>query len=159
MSKMSKLWYEARDAIDSEKYLKASNRTLRKYLAELSIVQPWESDQKCFHAAEKKHSMINKLKKEIERRKERNFALIRKFLWAIFVALIGGVVAGIVLLKIEYTVFQHKNQPNKEIKKTAPRQQQESIPIQPLRVTKPPLSEFWGFYTTDSCRYVMCANK
>lgn len=123
MSKMSKLWYEARDAIDNEKYLKASNRALHKYLAELSIVQPWESDQKCFHAVDKKHSMMNKLKKEIERRKERNFALIRRFLWAIAVAL----VAGTILLKIEYTVFQDKNQPNKEIKQTAPRQQQESI--------------------------------
>lgn len=123
MSKMSELWYEARDAIDNEKYLKASNRTLRKYLAELSIVQPWESDQKCFHAVDKKHSMMNKLKKEIERRKERNFSLIRKFLWAIAVAL----VAGTILLKIEYTVFQDKNQPKKEIKQTAPPLQKESI--------------------------------
>lgn len=90
---MSKLWYEARDAIDNEKYLKASNRTLRKYFAELSIVQPWESDQKCIGAVDKKHSMMNKLKKEIERRNQKFRADVREFLFRVSIAVTGSIIA------------------------------------------------------------------
>lgn len=101
MSKMSKLWYEARDAIDNEKYLKASNRTLRKYIAELSIVQPWESDQKCFGAVDKKHSMINKLKKGIEQRNQKFWAKVREFLFLSAVAVVAGIIVLYAWSKIE----------------------------------------------------------
>jgi cell division protein FtsL len=83
MNKMSELWYQARDAIDSGRYIETSTRVLRKYLAELSIVQPWESDQKCFGAVDKKHGRINKMKKEIERRKKKKLALARKTIYTI----------------------------------------------------------------------------
>ena len=122
MSKMSKLWYEARDAIDNEKYLTASNRTLRKHIAELSIVQPWESEQVAWQAVDKKHGMINKLKKEIENRNQKFWGNVRIGLWT----LLAGIIVGVVVVIFEHVFFPDKNQPNKETMRTSEPQQKES---------------------------------
>ncbi|UTG93453.1 hypothetical protein [Geobacter sulfurreducens] len=123
MSKMSKLWYEARDAIQSGTYIKTRTCILQEYLAELSIVQPWESDPQCVGAVDMKIGMKNKLKEEIERRKQKFWANFRMGLWT----LLAGVIAGIIVVTFEHVAFPGKNQPNKETAKTAPPQLQESI--------------------------------
>lgn len=125
MPKMSKLWYEARDATDSGKYKETRTCILREYLAELGIVQPWESDPKCIDAVDKKHSMMNKLKKEIERRRMRNLARLRRAVATVLLTVIGG----LILLIIQRVAFPDKNQPNKETEKTAPQKSQESISV------------------------------
>jgi len=121
MSKMSKLWYEARDAIDNDKYLKASIHTLRKYLAELSIVQPWESDPKCSGAVDKKNGMKKKLQKEIERRNQKFWADVREYTFYLSIAVVGGLIVLFAWQQIE-----NKPDAKNQTKKSQPSSTQEA---------------------------------
>ena len=93
----SKLFYEARDAVQNESYLKSKTKTLRKYLAELSIVQPWESDRNCWGAVERKQEWLQKIKTELQRRKDSHLACARSWTKSILKYVVAPVVVGVIL--------------------------------------------------------------
>jgi hypothetical protein len=96
MTKNSPLFYEARDAVMKGTYLQAKKRHLQKYLAELSKVAPWEDDPLASGAVGRKREWIEKIKTELQRRKDEHRAHIRSIakpvLIGLFVTIIGGII-------------------------------------------------------------------
>ena len=128
--KKSDLYYEARDAVENGTYLKAKTRTLHKYLAELNIVQPWESDQACWHAVQRKHERIQKIKTELQRRKDSHWASLHSYKKGILIAAAGGIVA---------TIFLRSCQQNDQAKLKTHQLQPPKIQ-QPIQVPDPSAS-------------------
>ena len=135
MMKNTPLFYEARDAIATETYLKASTKTLCKYLEELNIVQPWESDSRSDGAVQRKHEWIEKITTELQRRKD----VLRKRVWLIAkVVLIGVVFPLIVLILWSFLspFFQQNDQPATKAQALKTPKQVQSIPA-PLSPNNP----------------------
>ncbi len=86
-NRQSKEFYEARDAIESGKYLKASNRTLRKYLAELSIVPPWPNDPSYNDPRMYRDRLRGIVEQEMKKRKENRISLIHKTLYSLSIGI------------------------------------------------------------------------
>jgi len=102
----SKLFYEARDAVQNESYLKSKTKTLRKYLAELSIVQPWESDPLASGAVDRKREWIVKIKAELEGRKDARRIRIR----LIAISFLKYIVAPLIVLIIGFFLVRYFRQ-------------------------------------------------
>lgn len=103
--KNSKLFYEARDAVEKGIYLKAKTRTLRKYLEELNIVQPWESDSRCAYSVQMKTDWVKLLEKEIEKRIDSRRTTVYTVSRDVLVVVVGGL---ILFFLLQY--FQKNNQ-------------------------------------------------
>ena len=134
--KNSPLFYEARDSIKSGNYLKAKTKILQRYLKELDIVQPWESDNDCWKTVERKHEWVQKIKTELQKRKDVRYA--RALSVARFCT--KYILAPLVVLIVAYFVlrpFQIADQ--KEIKKqaqqTQTQQPKSSKPVLPANPT------------------------
>lgn len=127
--KNSPLFYEARDAVENGTYLKAKKRHLQIYLAELSIVQTWESDRLCWAAVQRKQEWIQKIKTELQRRKDTRRAhavSVAKFCAKYILAPLIVLIAAFFALR----PFQQADQEKKKMQQsqTSPHQQPLSIP-------------------------------
>ena len=118
--KNSDLFYEARDAVENESYLKAKTRTLRKYLAELSIVQPWESDQLCWHAVQRKHEWIQKINSEIQRRKDSRWASFHFYKRGIIIGIVATILGGVILFFVLQNARRQETRPRLVVLKYLP---------------------------------------
>lgn len=101
MNKQSELFYEARDSIESGKYLKASKRTLRKYLAELSNVPPWPNNPTYNDPRMYRENLRGKVEREIESRKLKFASGCREFLFLAAIAVVAGIIVLYAWSKIE----------------------------------------------------------
>lgn len=127
MTKNSKLFYEARDAVQNESYLKSKSKTLRKYLGELSIVQPWESDPLASGAVGRKREWIEKIKTELQSRKVARRRQIR----SIAISLLKYIVAPLIVLIIGFFLvryFQQADQSSSTAQGLKTLIQEQSIP-------------------------------
>jgi hypothetical protein len=121
MTKNTKLFYEARDAVTSGTYLRATKRHLRKYLAELSKVAPWEADPLASGAVHRKREWMQKIETELQRRKHERRTRIRSIAKPVLIGLFVTVLGGIILyflLPVLQDIYQSisKSPPPKSLK-------------------------------------------